>query len=85
MGSTLTNQPGDGDARLVLVHAGQVVDLGPVARGDRCGLGFVDDLLRLRLALARFGWALVVADVPADVLELFELVGLAPDPGQASR
>ncbi|HLT16280.1 MAG TPA: hypothetical protein VK007_06215 [Acidimicrobiales bacterium] len=80
----------DGDdgrpARALVVSERGVVDLGPLHRGDRCGLGFVDDLLRLRLALARFGWSLVVVDLPEEVEELFRLVGLSPaSDDQASR
>ncbi len=67
-----------GGAVLVLRRGGTRVRLGEVARGGRCGLGFVDDLLRLQLALGRFGWQLEVVDVPPEVAELFELVGLTP-------
>lgn len=55
-----------------------MVVLGWSERGERCGLGFVDDLLRLQVALKRFGWDLHLGPVPADVAELLELVGLTP-------
>jgi len=63
---------------LVLVHGERELRLGPVVRGERCGLGFIDDLLRLQLAVRRFGWSLRVDDVPTELHELLELTGLRP-------
>lgn len=75
---TAPDGSGEGAATLVLRRGPRVVPLGPVGRAERCGLGFVDDLLRLQLALRRVGWELEVVAVPAEVAELFELVGLTP-------
>lgn len=61
---------------MVLVHAGREVVLGPVGRTDRCDLGLVDDLLRLRLAAKHLGWSIRITEVRADLRELFDLVGL---------
>lgn len=63
---------------IVLVHGGRELRLGPVDRGARCGLGFIDDLLHLQLAVRRFGWSLRVDDVPVELHELLELTGLRP-------
>jgi hypothetical protein len=79
--------------RLVLRRGARVVVLGWADRGERCGLGFVDDLLHLQLALRRVGWDLHLDVVPSDVAELLELVGLPqlrppgprPEGDQASR
>ena len=65
---------------LVLRRGARTVVLGPADRGDRCGLGFVDDLLRLQLALRRLGWELHLGQVPPDVAELLDLVGLPGRP-----
>jgi hypothetical protein len=77
----LTPMPADhreDEVTLVLVHGAEEVCLGPVQRGDRCGLGFIDDLLRLQVAVRRFGWSLRVDDVPVELHELLELTGLRP-------
>jgi hypothetical protein len=64
-------------AIVVLQQGGRRVDLGAIDRPERCDLGLVDDLLRLQVAAARFGWRLRVTEVRADLRELFDLVGLA--------
>jgi hypothetical protein len=61
---------------LVLVRGARQVVLGPVERGERCGLGFIDDLLHLQVSVRRFGWSLRVDDVAPELVELLELVGL---------
>ncbi|MGV3760077.1 MAG: hypothetical protein ACO1PW_11155 [Actinomycetota bacterium] len=61
---------------LVLVRGTDEHVLGPVRRGDRCGLGFIDDLLHLQVALRRLGWRLRVDDVAPELEELLELTGL---------
>lgn len=61
---------------LVLRRGAREVVLGWTKRGERCGLGFVDDLLHLQLALRRVGWDLHLDAVPQDVAELLDLVGL---------
>lgn len=73
--------PASAGTVLVLRRGERAVVLGPVDRGDRCGLGLVDDLLRLQVAVGRFGWELHLAHVPQEVAELLELVGLPVDPG----
>ena len=65
---------------VVLRRGSRAVSLGRVDRGDRCGLGFVDDLLRFQLAVRRLGWELHLGQMPPDVAELLELVGLPVDP-----
>lgn len=73
----MASDPG-GAVTIVLVHGHDEVCLGTVERGDRCGLGFIDDLLRLQVAVRRFGWTLRIDDVPAELDELLELTGLRP-------
>jgi hypothetical protein len=60
----------------VLVRDGQRVELGPVDAIGPCDLAVVDDLLRLQLLTARFGWQLRLTQVQQELRELFELVGL---------
>jgi hypothetical protein len=61
---------------VVLVQGDSEVELGCVDRAERCDLGLVDDLLRLKLMAKQLGWALRIVEVRADLRELFELVGL---------
>jgi len=61
---------------LVLVRDGHEVVLGPARPGGRCGLGFIDDLLHLQVALRRLGWSLRVDEVDPELEELLELTGL---------
>ena len=68
-------------ADLVLVRDGQTVSLGRVGAGERCDLGFVDDLLQLQLVIRRFGWAVRLDDVADELRELVELVGLSDELG----
>jgi hypothetical protein len=68
-------------ADLVLVQGEREVSLGRVGAGERCDLGFVDDLLRLRLVVGRFGWSLRLDDVAEELCELVELVGLTDELG----
>ena len=68
-------------ADLVLVRGEQELSLGRVGAGDRCDLGFVDDLLRLQLVVRRFGWSLRLDDVAEELRELVELVGLTDELG----
>jgi hypothetical protein len=60
----------------VLVRHEQRVELGPVEGDGPCGLALVDDLLRLQLLTARFGWQLRLVRVHPELRELFELVGI---------
>lgn len=66
-------------ALVALRRDGDEVLLGPVHGPEPCDLPFLDDLLRLHLAARRFGWAIHLSDVRADLLELVELVGLHDD------
>ena len=68
-------------ADLVLVRGERELSLGRVGAGDRCDLGFVDDLLRLQLVVRRFGWSLRLDDVAEELRELVELVGLTDQLG----
>lgn len=68
--------PGEEPVTLVLVCGTTELRLGPAERGDRCGLGLIDDLLHLQVAVRRFGWTLRLDDVPSELEELLELVGL---------
>ena len=68
-------------ADLVLVRGEREVSLGRVGAGQRCDLGFVDDLLRLQLVVRRFGWSLRLDDVADELRELVELVGLTDELG----
>ena len=72
-------------ADLVLVRDGQTVSLGRVGAGERCDLGFVDDLLQLQLVIRRFGWSLRLDDVADELRELVELVGLSDALGTDGR
>ena len=62
---------------MVLVQGDHEVELGGVDREQRCDLGLVDDLLRLKLMAKQLGWAIRIVEVRPDLRELFELVGLA--------
>ena len=68
-------------ADLVLVRGEREVSLGRAGAGERCDLGFVDDLLQLQLVVRRFGWSLRLTDVAEELRELVELVGLADELG----
>jgi hypothetical protein len=68
-------------ADLVLVRGEQEVSLGRVGAGDRCDLGFVDDLLQLQLVIRRFGWTVRLDDVADELRELVDLVGLGAELG----
>jgi ABC-type transporter Mla MlaB component len=70
------SEPERGRAVVLLCQDGREVELDGVDRPDRCNLGLVEDLLRLQLHARRLGWSIRVVEVRADVLELFELVGL---------
>ena len=64
-------------AVVVLVGwGGGEVLLGTIDHGARCDLALVDDLLRLRMAVARRGWSIRLAHPDQDLRELVELVGL---------
>jgi hypothetical protein len=63
-------------AHVVLVGADRRVDLGRLVAGERCTLGFLDDLLQLQLAARRFGLSVVLVDLPAELEELVDLLGL---------
>jgi hypothetical protein len=63
-------------ARVLLARGGSEALLGTVHPSVPCSLQVVDDLMRLRLVAARFGWAIRITAVRADLQELFELVGL---------
>lgn len=60
---------------MLLVRPGERVLLGHVDPTS-CQLSAVDDLARLRLAAARFGWSVEVDGAPAELAELLELCGL---------
>lgn len=68
------------DGAALLVDGGRRVELGPVDGVLPCDLTLVDDLLRLRLAVTRLGWSLLLVDVDPALQELLDLVG-----GQDSR
>jgi hypothetical protein len=68
-------------ADLVLVRGEREVSLGRAGAGERCDLGFVDDLLQLQLVVRRFGWTLRLDDVAEELRELVSLVGLADELG----
>lgn len=66
-------------AEVVLRGDGRDVHLGRLAAGDLCTLGFLDALLQLQVALGRFGWSVVLIEVPDELQELVDLVGLDRD------
>jgi hypothetical protein len=68
-------------ADLVLVRGEREVSLGRAGAGERCDLGFVDDLLQLQLVVRRFGWSLRLDDVAEELRELVGLVGLGDELG----
>jgi len=68
-------------ADLVLVRGEREVSLGRAGAGERCDLGFVDDLLQLQLVVRRFGWTLRLDDVADELRELVDLVGLGDELG----
>ena len=64
-------------AVVVLVGwGGGEILLGAIDHGTRCDLALVDDLLRLRMAVARRGWSIRLAHPDQDLRDLVELVGL---------
>ena len=71
--------PGTDDAPrtlVVLVVGDREIPLGTIHRGERGDLGLIDDLLRLRSAVARRGWTIRLTHVDREMLELVELVGV---------
>jgi hypothetical protein len=64
-------------ATVVLLQDGREVSLGPVRTPPRGDLALVEDLLRLQLAVARFGWSVRLADLCPRLEELLELAGVA--------
>ena len=63
-------------AVVVLVVGDQAVSLGEIDHASPCDLALIDDLLRLRVAVARRGWSIRLTDVDRDTQALIELVGL---------
>jgi hypothetical protein len=63
-------------AVVVLVNEGGEIPLGAIEHGARCDIALVDDLLRLRMAMARRGWSIRLAHVDQDTRELVELIGV---------
>ena len=63
-------------AVIVLVAGDRRILLGTISPATRCDLGLVDDILRLRLAVTRFGWSLRLLHVADHLRELISLVGL---------
>lgn len=72
-------------AEVVLVRGVLEVRLGPVGRGLRCDLGFVDELLRVQLAARRLGWSIRLDNVAEELRELVALVGLSDELGLSGR
>jgi hypothetical protein len=60
---------------LVVCGGGEIV-LGAIAHSAHCDLDLLDDLLRLRMAVARRGWSIRLTHPDQDLRELVELVGL---------
>ena len=60
---------------LVALGGGEIL-LGAIDHGAHCDLDLVDDLLRLRMAVARRGWSIRLTQPDQDLRELVELVGL---------
>ena len=63
-------------AVVVLVVGDQEVSLGEIDHASHCDLALIDDLLRLRVAVARRGWSIRLTDVDHDTRALIELVGV---------
>ena len=63
-------------AVVVLVAGDQQIPLGAIGYTTVCDLVLLDDLLRLRMAIARRGWSMRLTQVDRETRELLELVGL---------
>jgi hypothetical protein len=61
---------------ILVAGGGCEIVLGAVDHGARCDLALIEDLLRLRMAVARRGWSIRLADPDQDLRELVELIGL---------
>lgn len=78
MQAQTTDNP-DPPAVIVLQCDGRGIVLGPLAIPDRCDIGLVERILRLQLSARRMGWSIRLVDVPLELRELVEFVGLAAD------
>ncbi len=74
-----TTDDSDPPAVIVLQCDGRDIVLGPLAIQDRCDIGLVERILRLQLSARRMGWSIRLVDVPLELRELVEFVGLAAD------
>lgn len=73
---------------MALVRDGRTVELGPLPDAGACDAALVDDLLRFDLAARRLGWRLRLVDAQAELVELFDLIGVnvcGPRPGPAAE
>ena len=61
---------------ILVAGGGCEIVLGPIDHGAHCDFALIDDLLRLRMAVARRGWSIRLADPDQDLRELVELIGL---------
>ena len=61
---------------MLVAGGGREIVLGAIDHGAHCDLALIDDLLRLRMAVARRGWSIRLACPDQDLRELVELVGL---------
>jgi hypothetical protein len=64
-------------ARIVLVREHHEVPFGTIDADERCDLGLVDELCRLRQAALRQGLVVRLVDVDDAVRELLTFVGVA--------
>ena len=63
-------------AVVVLLAGDLQVPLGAIDGTTVCDLALLEDLLRLRLAIARRGWSMRLTHVDRHTRELLDLVGL---------
>ncbi|MEO8693981.1 MAG: hypothetical protein ABI658_10725 [Acidimicrobiales bacterium] len=63
-------------AVVVLVAGDLQIPLGAIGPMTVCDLALLDDLLRLRMAIARRGWSLRLTHLDRETRDLFEFVGL---------
>ena len=61
---------------ILVAGGGREIVLGAIDHGAHCDLALIDDLLRLRMAMARRGWSTRLSYPDRDLRELLELVGM---------